>query len=253
MIRAALALARRGLAVFPCRPCAKEPATPRGLKDASTDPNIIERWWRTRPDYNIGVATGAVSGVFVTDIDSPDAEGALLKLEAEHGALPATVEAITARGRHIYFRMPDGVDVRNSTGKIAPGIDVRANGGYVLTPPSVHPSGRRYAWSVDSASALAAAPYWLLGKVVAPANGNGAVPAAEWRELVRAVGEGARDCSLARLAGHLLRRGVDPFVVLELLQSWNAIRCTPPLAAADVTRVVNSIAGKELKRRAAGD
>ena len=74
----------------------------------------------------------------------------------------------------------------------------------------------------------------------------------EWRTLIEGVGEGARDCSLARLAGHLLRHHVNPFVTLGLLQAWNATHCTPPLPAADIERIVNSIAGKELRRRGNG-
>jgi hypothetical protein len=88
----------------------------------------------------------------------------LRKLEAEHGALPATVEAITGHGRHLYFKMP-GISVRNSESRIAPKIDVRGSGGYALCPPSLHPSGKRYAWSVDSAKAFAAAPDWLLARI----------------------------------------------------------------------------------------
>jgi hypothetical protein len=171
--------------------------------------------------------------------------------------LPPTVEVITRRGRHLYFKMP-ARDVRNSASKVASGIDVRGTGGYVLTPPSVHPSGRRYCWSVDSASTFAATPHWLLNMIAtalaSAGNGNTAIshtPATEWRELVKGVPEGMRDHSAARLAGHLLRHRVDPFVVLELLQAWNAARCTPPLPAADIVRIVDSIAGKELSRRTA--
>ena len=248
MIEAALALARRGLHVFPCRPRQKEPATIHGLKDATTDPARIAQWWRQEPQYNIGVATGAASRVFVVDVD--DAEAELRKLEAEHGALPPTVEVITARGRHVYFRWPNQL-VRNSAGKVAPGIDVRGEGVYVLAPPSIHPSGRAYCWSVDNATALAAAPDWLLARITTPVNGTIARPPSEWRELVKGVAEGARDCSTAQLAGHLLRRGVHSFVALELLQSWNAARCTPPLAEKDVERIVDSIATRELRRRGA--
>src|SRR5262249_15239215 len=165
-----------------------------------TDQATITRYWRVRPDYNIGIATGTASGIFVVDIDGAEAE--LRKLETEHGALPPTVEVITARGRHVYFQMPDGSDIRNSAGKVAPGIDVRANGGYVLAPPSVHPSGRRYAWSVDSASTFAAAPDWLLKKLASPSDGNGATPASAWRELIEGVSEGMRNESVARLTGH---------------------------------------------------
>jgi hypothetical protein len=184
----------------------------------------------------------------VLDIDGTDAEAELRKLEKAHGELPPSVEVITARGRHVYFRQPPLTDIRNSASKIGPKIDVRASGGYVLTPPSIHPSGRAYAWSVDCARVIADPPVWLLEKIAAPANGNGTPP--DWPTLVAAtIHEGARDCTATRLAGHLLRRYVDPRVVLELLQCWNATRCAPPLPAEDICRVVNSIAGKELARR----
>ena len=251
MIRAALALAERGLAVFPCRPGDKRPVTERGFLDATKDPAIVERWWRSNPDFNVAIATGSVSGIFVSDIDSVDAEAELRKLEAAHGALPPTVEVITARGRHIYLRMPPNVDIRNSASKVAPGIDIRGSGGYVLAPPSLHPSGRRYCWSVDSASTLAAAPGWWLNKIAVTTNGNGGTPPTEWRELIKGVAEGVRDCSVAKLAGYLLRRQVDPYVALELLQTWNATNCAPPLPPEDIARIVNSIAGRELKRRGA--
>ena len=251
MIRAAIALAKRGMAVFPCLPRDKLPMTEHGCKDATTDPETIRAWWSEQPDCNVAIATGVVSKVFVVDVDGLDAEAELRKLEHKHGALPATVEAITARGRHLYFKVP-GVPVRNSAGRIAPGVDTRGDGGYVLAPPSVHPSGRRYRWSVDSVSAFAAAPTWLLDKVTTPANGtNSAATVSDWRALVRdGVGEGARDCTIAKLAGYLLRRRIDPVVVLGLMQAWNTASCAPPLSAADVDRIVDSIAGRELARRA---
>src|SRR5262245_45738904 len=89
MLRAAPALVSRDMAVFPCRQRSKLPATERGFLDASKDPAIVERWWRSDPNYNIGVATGAVStGLLAVDIDGVDAELELRKLEADHGALP---------------------------------------------------------------------------------------------------------------------------------------------------------------------
>jgi hypothetical protein len=252
VLRTALRLAQKGLAVFPCRPRDKRPATANGLKDATTDPAAIAAWWQQHPDFNVAIATGAASGIFVVDVDGIDAEAALRRLEGEHDALPPSVEVITARGRHIYFQMPD-LDLRNSVSSVAPHVDVRATGGYVLAPPSIHPTGRRYAWSVDSASAFAAAPAWLLAKLAPPsATGTRPAPSSTWRELAGGVAEGTRDCSAARLAGHLLRHRIDPFVALELLQGWNATRCDPPLPEADIERIVASIARKELQRRGHG-
>jgi hypothetical protein len=250
LLHAALLLASRGLHVFPCRPRAKEPATFNGLKAATTDHNVINGWW-ANSDFNIGLRTGKCSGVFVVDVDGIDAETELTKLEKQRGALPPTVESLTARGRHIFFSFPNR-PIRNSAGKIAPGIDVRGDGGYVLAPPSIHPSGKAYAWSVDSAAAFAPAPDWLLATITESASFNGpvATPSSEWRELIKGVGEGARDCTATKLAGYLLRRHVDPFVALALLQGWNITSCTPPLPETDIARIINSIASKELKRRA---
>ena len=252
MIRDALILATRGMHVFPCVPRGKTPACEHGLKDATTDSDVIRQWWRSEPKYNIAIASGAASGVFVVDIDSADAESALRRLEDEHGALPPTVEAITGKGRHLYFLWP-GVPVRNSASKVAPGIDVRGDGGYILAPPSIHPSGRAYAWSVDTANSFAEAPEWLLAKITDRTNGNGHAPAppSQWRTLVMdGVEEGRRDTSVARFAGYLLRRRIDPVVALELLQVWNETRCRPPLPPEDIERIVDSIARKELMRRA---
>ena len=253
MVRSALTYAGKGLHVFPCLPRDKRPATANGVKAATADPDTIRRLWQHDPQFNIGVATGTPSGIFILDVDGVDAEAELRKLEAQHGALPATVEVITARGRHVYFKMPDA-PIRNSAGKLGLGLDIRATGGYVLAPPSIHPTGRRYEWSVDCASAIADAPAWLLQIIAAPANGNGkTTPPSEWRDLVKGVSEGARDCSLTKLTGYLLRRHVDPFITLELIRVFNATRCTPPLPDTDVEKIVSSVAGLELKRRQAGN
>src|SRR5580765_278099 len=225
MIGTALALARRRLQVFPCVPREKRPATASGCKDATTDAGTIRQWWEQEPDYNVAVATGAVSAVFAIDIDGLDAEAELRKLEADHDKLPATVEVITPRGRHLYFMMPH-VPVRNSAGKVAAGIDVRGDGGYVLVPPSVHPSGKAYAWSVDSAATVADAPAWLLARITGPGgSGKQPAPVSEWRGLIAdGVPEGQRNAALARITGYLLRHHIDPLFAAGLVQGFNATR-----------------------------
>ena len=205
MIRAAISLARKGMAVFPCLPRAKEPATEHGCLDATTDQEIIRQWWDERPDCNIGVACGTASGIFVVDIDGLDAELEVRRLEAAHSTLPSTVESVTARGRHLFFRMPT-TPVKNTVSKIALGVDTRSSGAYVVVPPSIHPSGRAYAWSVDSAKTFAEAPAWLLDRITERSlNGNGYIATApsEWRALMaEGVPEGTRDVTLARITGY---------------------------------------------------
>jgi Bifunctional DNA primase/polymerase, N-terminal/Primase C terminal 1 (PriCT-1) len=250
LLTAALALAAIDVHVFPCRVRAKTPATPHGCLDATIDPERIEAWWRAHPDLNLAVATGQLSGIFVIDVDGPAAEAELRRLEAEHGDLPETATVYTPRGIHRWFEYPDAACIRNSAGKLVPGVDVRATGGFVLVPPSIHPSGKKYRWG-ESETTIAAAPNWLIEKVSAPASGAVAATSAdEWADLIAAgVPEGRRNCSVARLAGHLLRRRIDPFVVLELLRSWNEARCRPPLPDAAVERIVGSISARELRRR----
>jgi hypothetical protein len=103
MIKAALGFAKRHLHVFPCRVKDKRPATANGVKDATTDLGVIERWWREEPEFNIAIATGAVSRIFVIDIDGLDAEAELTKLEAQYSPLPPTVEVINnARSAPVF-------------------------------------------------------------------------------------------------------------------------------------------------------
>jgi hypothetical protein len=256
MLRTAIRLAELGMAIFPCRAGRKEPATSTGYKAATTDRKQIERWWHTDPNGNIGLATGAVSGIFVVDVDGGEAEHALAQLEAEHGALPPSVETITARGRHIWFRHPGGT-VPNSAGRIAPHIDLRGDGGYVLAPPSVHPSGRRYTWSVDGAGQIADAPRWLLNLIAPLSVSTATLPykpgATNWAHVfMTGVPEGRRNAALTSVAGYLLRR-LDPIAALEIVQWFNTNRCQPPLGGDEVYQIMNSICGRELRRRGFGD
>jgi hypothetical protein len=139
LLRAALGYARRSWPVFPCRPGGKNPLTPNGYLDATTDESRITAWWNRWPNANIGVPTGKRSGFFVLDVDRDRwGFGTLDALTQEHGELPPTRTVKTGRGgMHLYFKYPeDGTEIPNSTGRLGPGLDVRGEGGYVLVPPS---------------------------------------------------------------------------------------------------------------------
>lgn len=243
--------ARLGRHVFPLRPRAKTPITTHGVKDATKDVQQVRRWWSRWPEANIGCAQGAVSGTWTLDVDGLEGEETLADLEREFGPLYPSIELITGNGRQIFFRYVE--PVRNSVRKaLGAGLDVRGDGGYTILPPSVHPTGRRYEWSVDGHPEevpIVTAPKWLTAKM--RANGNGAAKSNDhWRNLARdGAPEGERNDTAARLAGHLLRRHVDPLVTLELMQAWNTARCDPPLPPDEVERTVNSICRLELERR----
>jgi Bifunctional DNA primase/polymerase, N-terminal len=156
-LAAALEYAARGWHVFPCRPRSKAPAIENGFYRATTNPETIKEYW-SNSDRNIGIRTGVASGFWVLDVDDDDGgEASLNALQAKHDRLPITREVTTADGRHLYFRYTQEV---RQTVKIAPGLDTRTNGGYVLAPPSIHPDGPVYAWANNAE--LAIAPDWLL-------------------------------------------------------------------------------------------
>jgi hypothetical protein len=145
------------LAVFACQPRGKDPVTTRGFYDATTNPATIRRFWRVA-DRNIGIPTGALSGFWILDID-PGGEDHIRRLEAEHEPLPPTRTVRTGRGGwHLWFKYTGPIQCSQS--RVAPNIDVKGDGGYVLAPPSIHENGRRYELLNDAE--LAIAPDWLV-------------------------------------------------------------------------------------------
>lgn len=201
LLFAALAYAQRGWRVFPlhgiingactcgrsdCSSPGKHPLVRRGLYEATTEPDVILGWWRRWRRANIGIATGAESGIAVIDVDlghgtntafgSPG-DGTPSKGQAQAPVfdslarlldvgLPATLTALTGGGGvHLIYRCNDA-GLGNSAGKLPglevdlPGIDLRANGGYIVAPPSVHRSGAHYEW-LEPNRDLAATPQWL--------------------------------------------------------------------------------------------
>lgn len=244
ILRAALEYLSNGWSVLPVQPRGKRPIVAwKHFEQRAASADEVRGWFRQHANANVGIVTGAVSAIIVLDIDvAHDGAESLARLTAENGALPRTVEAITGGGgRHLYFAYPQH-PVPSRVG-IAPGIDVRANGGCVVAPPSLHPSGRRYRWRVQCAPGeipIAPLPAWLERILTPPGRGH---PVAHWRELTRrGVREGSRNNTIAALAGHLLHFGIDSEVTLELLLAWNRVRCEPPLPDSEVASVVASIA-----------
>lgn len=146
--------------VFPLRPSSKEPATRSGFYAATTNPATIRRWFDRAYPHNIGIRTGPASGgIFMFDADGETGALSLAKIEDEHEPFPPTRISVTGKGRHFWFRT--AVPISCSAGKIAPGIDVRGDGGYVVAPPSIHPNGSIYKW-IDETVPPAMAPQWLI-------------------------------------------------------------------------------------------
>jgi hypothetical protein len=147
---AALDYARHGWWVLPLRPRGKVPlGQTRGFKDATRDPAEVEAIWQRHPKANIGVRTGRLSGISVLDIDPESGGGeSLAKIEAEHGPLPGTITQITGGGGvHLVYRHKPGLGIGAAV--FGSGLDLRAEGGYIVVAPSIHPNGSRYRWLGD--------------------------------------------------------------------------------------------------------
>lgn len=166
---AAMAYARRGLYVLPlhapsptldggtgctcqrddCSGIGKHPRIHSGVEhsNSSIDPAEITDWWARWPDANVGIVTGRRSGLIVLDVDGDCGRLSLAALEAEFGDLPVSAAVKTARGWHLYYALPGAGARVGNRAAFCPGLDIRADGGLVVAPPSLHASGHRYAWA----------------------------------------------------------------------------------------------------------
>lgn len=196
-----LRLAGRGFRLFPVEPRGKRPLILKWQDKATCDVETLLVWAGQHPGCNWGLACGPDSGVFVLDVDGDKGAAAICELCSTFGEeWMDTLIATTARGRHLYYQCPEGAEIRNSASKLAPGLDVRGAGGYVIVPPSVHPSGHEYNWVCEDAP-VAPAPAWLLERLSAPARKS--TPISDHN-----IPKGGRNASLTSLAGTMQRRGV---------------------------------------------
>ena len=247
--RAALYYASHGLAVFPLKEKSKEPATAHGVKDATTDPEIIKEWYKINPAFNVAIATGKVSGgLFVVDLDQDDEKGKdgtgeLKKWERESGhKLPDTANTITGRGGyHLLYKESEALkEVYNHT-NILPGVDIRGEGGYIVAPPSVHPNGNAYQWEQTPAA---------YGITPADANlkalfedTNAAAPGTF--EAPEAIQEGGRNDTLYRAACSLRKKGFAEKAILAAIEAENAAACIPPLSQKEIESIVKGALKRE--------
>lgn len=246
---AALALAAKGIPVFPCVANAKNPLTARGLHDASTDPDVVNAWAQRWPQANLAIPTGNRSGLVAIDIDRKggvDGLATLTAIEIDLGQLPTTLTAATpSGGEHRFFVVPS-TEIRNSAGKLAgynaPGFDVRGEGGYVLVAPSSI-DGRAYSWHAPRVQPVELPTRWVMA--LTPRSAPKVVPITPWvppscpREqsrvdawCLRALQHEARELrdaplgtrndrlwrAAAALGGLVHTRGIDPDDVRRALK-----------------------------------
>jgi len=149
MIHCALRYAESGWFVLPLIPRGKRPLgslVPKGVLDASRHEQTIGTWFQGT-GANLGIATGKKSGIWVLDIDGPVGSLVWWDWEAQNGHCFTLAQRTGRRdgGRQLFFNYPVGYTIKSRTG-VMTGVDVRADSGYVVAPPSVHPSGKNYVW-----------------------------------------------------------------------------------------------------------
>ncbi|WP_438040937.1 bifunctional DNA primase/polymerase [Sorangium sp. So ce128] len=280
LAEAAAEYARRGFRVIPlhsvgpvgacscprgaahARHAGKHPRIKDWEREASSDVAKVRAWWERWPSANIGLAMGGPAALFAVDVDGPEGRATLAALEREHGPLPATFRTASGRddGGHLLFAIPPeladlGAELANSVAKL-PGIDVRAQGGQIVAPPSLHHTGRLYA--VALVAPIASAPRWLLERLTTPK----APPARP--QLTPATQEAAPRSTDARTRAAAYLRTMDPAisgqrghdalwraavamvcgfelapdVALDLLRTEYNPRCLPPWSEAELRHKV---------------
>ena len=167
----ALYYAGLGWPIHPLVPGAKKPLLKDWPHRASTDPAAIRAWWARRPDANIGLATGAL---VVVDLDVKAGSDGIRAWE-DLGIRGDTVASCTPSGGLHLFYAANGAEVGSSAGRLAPGIDLRGRGGYVVLPPSVLDDSRAWTWQHPPAER---APIPLPHELLALLAGSAPLPAA---------------------------------------------------------------------------
>ena len=202
---------------------------------------IIE-WFSNNSSANIAVITGKISNLVVVDIDPRHGGSDELFKTIE------TVKVITGGGGwHYYFLYEKGL--KNRTG-IRPGIDIRAEGGFVIVPPSSHSSGNKYKWIIEprNQNPIEPLPAFVKDWINKPEE---KIYNSNWdKGVLSGVNEGSRNNSAASVTGKILSRFAQDEWESDawpLLLGWNT-KNKPPLSEKELRSVFNSIANSEAKK-----
>lgn len=236
-----------GLHPIPCEPRGKRPLVEwKPYQDEPPHLDEIEAWWAQTPDANVGLVMGR--GIFAVDFDGGAEAEALL--ERRGVRLPPGPRSRTGKGFHVFLSADGRVAdrVRLAWDGRQAQVDVRGVG-FVVVPPSIHPTGAQYAWEIPLTLPLPPAPPELLRlldvKPEPTAPGQAPIVASEhgWvGEALRGVQEGARDQTCTRLAGYFIGKGIDAATTEALLVQSFARNCIPPFEVSEIRKVVQSIA-----------
>jgi putative DNA primase/helicase len=239
-----------------CNSVGKHPRAAKGVSGATTDAAQITAWWQQYPRANIGLAMGAGSDIVCLDVDPRHGgDASLADLTEQYGDLPETAAVTTGGGGfHLFFKHPQ-TQFKNSSSKLAAGLDIKTDGGYVVAAPSSHASGKNYVWQSDALPTDL--PAWLLGLLSERArvecqpakrahaefndsqsrskSGTGGRPSSGG-----IIGDGSRNDQLFRVACAMRGRGSELHEIESELGRVNRLKCHPPLTNEEVTKLARS-------------
>ena len=222
-----------GWSILPVKPEEKRPYMTNWLQYTKTraSKDMVSNWFQRLSGAGVGAVTGRISNMVVLDVESycPTPLEELLK------RYPTQMVSRTGSGGyHLFYQYPTNVSKVSNRVRIFEGADLRADGGFIVLPPTIHPNGSRYEWV--QRGPLGAFPMALLDLQSKPAVQNDG-----WiTEALRGVSEGGRNDTCARLAGYFFKKGLNSDIVEALLLEWNE-RNDPPLPIREVRTTIKSI------------
>lgn len=262
LLNEALKYAAAGIPVFPlhwvkqdgncscrqgamCQAKGKHPRIKNWNEEATTDAAKIKAWWEKAPSANIGIPMGEKSGLVALDVDTRHGgEGSLAMLMDEFAILPDTITATTGGGgKHYIFKYTEELALKNVVG-FRDGLDIRTQGGMIVAAPSIHHSGKQYAWdSGKSPFDMQAAdmPAWLVEEIRKVGTKLTVKKKAADPAPRKKISEGGRNNHLTSLAGALRRKGIGEEGIIATLRAENRDRLDPPLDDATVVAIAKSI------------
>ena len=232
----ALNYVNQGFSIFPLRSKSKVPAISGGFLASTTNTDIIDAWWSERPKSNIAIATGDRSGgIVVIDIDVDEIKGidgreSIREWEKKYSKLPATATAITGRGGiHLYYKsslqLPSKINLLD-------GVDIRANGGYVVAPGSIHENGREYIWDLDIEDyGIQPLPQSFIDLILKSSK-------SEHFEVQEEIKQGSRTNYLFKMVASMMAKGFDDDSIRLCIETENHKKCKPPLTSRELENEV---------------
>ena len=211
---------------------------PHGLTNATTEPGLIQTWWRRWPDANIGLRTGQVSG-FVDVDPRHGSDRTWADLQDIHGRADTLLAYTGCGGEHHFFQVSDDELLISKDAVLGPGLDTKAEGGYVVAVPPLHESGNCYVWD-NFEQLLAPLPGWLLAlwprEDAPPSHSRGDAPTSGGHTL-----EGSRNSALASIAAWSTPRRRSVPAIEAALLAHNLDQCQPPFPEAEVRGIAASV------------